>query len=83
MVHAGLDISMHRLSLGMRVKELPTIYIGMIAMVAAPSPLRMVTFIEHIILSSGELHGTQSLKVEIFPTKCGFGIWKVQVGLRS
>ena len=83
MVHAGPDITMHRLSLGMRVKELPTICIGMIAIVAAPATRTIVTFIGHIILSSGELQGTQSPKVEIFPTKWGFGIVKVQVGLWS
>ena len=83
MVHAGPDITMHRLSLAMRVKALPTICIGMIAIVAAPATRTIVTFIGHIILSSGELQGTQSPKVEIFPTKWGFGIVKVQVGLWS
>ena len=83
MVHAGPDITMHRLSLGMRVKELPTICIGMIAIVAVPATQTIITFIGHIILSSGELQGTQSLKVEIFPMKWGFGIVKVQVGLWS
>jgi len=77
------DITMHRLSLGMRVKELPTICIGMIAIVAAPATRTIVTFIGDIILSSGELQGTQSPKVEIFPTRWGFGIVKVQVGLWS
>jgi len=80
-VHAGPDITMHRLSLGTRVKELPTICIGMIAIVPAPAIRTIVTFIGHIILSSGELQGTESPKVEIFPTKWGFGIVKVQVGL--
>jgi len=74
---------MYRLSLGMRRKELPTICIGMIAIVAAPAIWTIVTFIGHIILSSEELQGTQSPKVEIFPTKWGFGIVKVQVGLWS
>jgi len=82
-VHAGPDITMHRLSLGMRVKELSTICIGMIAIVAAPATRTYITFIGHIILSSEELQGTQSPKVEIFPTKWGFGIVKVQVGLWS
>jgi len=68
-VHAGPDITMHRLSLGMRVKELPTICIGMIAIVVVPATQTIVTFIGHIIPSSGELHGTQSPKVETFPTK--------------
>jgi len=72
---------MHRLSLCMRVKELATICIGMIAIVAAPATRTIVTFIGHMILSSGELQGTQSLKGEIFPTQWGFGIVKVQVGL--
>jgi len=74
---------MDRLSLGMRVKELPLMCIGMIAIVAAPGTRTIVTFIGHIILSSGELQGTHSPKVEIFPTKWGFGIVKVQVGLWS
>jgi len=82
-VHARRDITMHRLSLGMRVKELPTICIGMIAIVATPATRTIVTFIGHIILSSGQLHRTHSLKVEIFPTKWGFGIAMVQVGLWS
>jgi len=82
-VYPGPDITMHTLSLGMRVKELSTIYIGMIAIVAAPATRTILTFIGHIILSSGEPQGTQSPKVEIFPTKWGFGIVKVQVGLWS
>jgi len=82
-VHAEPDITMHRLSLGMRVKELPTICVGMIAIVAAPATRTIVTFMGHIILWSGELQGKQSLKVGIFPTKWGFGIVKVQVGLWS
>ena len=80
-VHAEPDITMHRLSLGMRVKELPTICIGIIAIVAAPATWINVRFIGHIILSSGELQGTQSPTVEIFPPKWGFGIVKVQVWL--
>jgi len=67
----------------MRVKELPTICIGIMAIVAAPATRTIVTFIGHIILASGELQGTQSPKVEIFPGKWGFGIVKVQVGLWS
>ena len=82
-VHHGQDITMHRLSLGMRVKELPTICIGMIAIMASPATRTIVTFIGHIILWSGELQGTHSLKVEIFRTKWAFGIVKVQVGLWS
>jgi len=50
---------------------------------AAPATGTIVTFIGHIILSLGELQGTQSPNVEIFPTKWGFGIVKVQVGLWS
>ena len=80
-VHAGPDISMHSLSPGMRGKELPMICIGMIAIVAAPTTRKIVTFIGHIILSSGELQGRHILKGEIFRTKWGFGIVKVQVGL--
>ena len=83
MVHTKLDITMHRLSCGMRVKEFPTICIGMIAIVAALATPTMVPFIGHIILSSGELQGTQSPKDEIFSAKWGFGIVKVQVGLWS
>jgi len=84
-VHAGQDITMHRLSLGMREKELPMICIqvGMIAIMVAPAIRTIVTFIRHMILSSGELQGTQSPKVEIFPTQWGFGIVRVQVGLWS
>jgi len=74
---------MHRLSLRMRVKELPTIRIGMIAIVAAPPTPTIATFIGDIILSSGELQRTQSPKDEIFPTQWGFGIAKGQVGLWS
>jgi len=51
-VHAGPDITMHRLSLGMRVKELPMICIGMIAIVAAPATRTILRFIGHIIPSS-------------------------------
>jgi len=80
-VHAGPDVALHRLSLSMRVKELHTICIGMIAIVGVPATRKIVTFIGHIILSSGELQGTQGPKVEIIPTKWGFGIVKVQVGL--
>ena len=36
MVHAGPDITRHRLSHAMRVKELATVCIRMIAIVAAP-----------------------------------------------
>jgi len=57
-VHAGPDITMHRLSLGMRVKKLPTICIGMIPVVAAPATRTIVIVIGHIILSSAELQGT-------------------------
>ena len=67
----------------MRVKELPTICIGLIAIVAAPATWTMVTFIGHKILLSGELQPTQCPKVEIFPTKWGFGIVKVQARLWS
>ena len=80
-VDARLDLTMHTLSLGLRVNELPTIYVGMIPIVAAAPKRIIVTFIGHIILLSGELQATQSPKVEIFPTKWAFGIMKVQVGL--
>ena len=57
-VDARPDITMHRLSLGMRVKELPTIGIGIIAMVAASATETIATLVGHIIVSSGELDGT-------------------------
>ena len=57
-VDARLDITMHRLSLSMIVKELPTIGIGIIASVAAPAMQTIATLVEHIILASGELDGT-------------------------
>ena len=49
---------MHRVSLGKTVKELPTIGIGIIAIVAAPTTQTIATLVGHIILSSGELDGT-------------------------
>ena len=57
-VDARPDITMHRLSLGMTVKELPTIGIGIIAIVAAPATPTIATLVGHIILWSGELDGT-------------------------
>ena len=57
-VDARPDITMHRLSLGMTVKELATIGIGIIAIVAAPATQTIATLVGHIILSSGELDGT-------------------------
>jgi len=57
-VDARPDITMHRLSLGMIVKELPTIRIGIIAIVAAPGTQTIATLVGHTILSSGELDGT-------------------------
>jgi len=82
-IDAGPDITMDRLSLGMRVKEFPSISVGMIGIVAAPATRTIVTFTGYIILLSGELHGTLSPKVEIFPTTWGMGVVKVQVGLWS
>jgi len=79
-IYSGPDITMGRLALGMRVNELSMICIGMITIVAAPATRTIVTLIGHIILSLGELQATQSPKVEIFPTKWGFGIRKIQVG---
>jgi len=73
---------MDRLSLGMRVKELPAICIEIIAIVVGPATWRIVTFMGHI-LSSGELQERQCPKVAIFPPQWGFGILKVQVGLWS
>jgi len=66
-VDARPDISMHRLSLGMTVKELPTIGIRIIAIVAAPATQTIATLVGHIILSSGELDGT--CDAGDFPTK--------------
>ena len=57
-VDARPDITMHRLSLGMTVKELLTIGIGIIAIVAVPTTQTIAALVGHIILSSGELHGT-------------------------
>jgi len=72
---------MQKLLVGMRLKELPVICIGIIVMVAATSTWTIRTFIGHIILFSRELQGMQNLKREIFPTKWGFEIMKIQVGL--
>jgi len=66
-VDARPDITMHRLSLGMTVKELPTIGIGIIAIVAAPATQTIATLVGYIILSSGELDGTSD--AGDFPTK--------------
>jgi len=66
-VDARPDITMHRLSLGMTVKELPTIGIGIIAIVAAPAMLTIATLVGHIRLSSGELDRT--FDAGDFPTK--------------
>ena len=41
----------------MRVKELPTIGIGIIAIMAAPTRQTIATLVGHIILLSGELDG--------------------------
>ena len=45
------DITMQRLSLGMTVKELPTIGIGIIAIVAAPATQTIAALVAHIIQS--------------------------------
>ena len=66
-VDARPDITMHKLSLGMTVKELLTIGIGIIAIVAAPAPQTIAALVGPLILSSGELDGT-SHAVD-FPTK--------------
>jgi len=58
---------MHRLSLGMTVKELPAMGIRITAIVAAPATQSIATLVEHIILSSGELDGTSD--AGDFPTK--------------
>jgi len=72
---------MHSLSLGMTVKELLAICIGIIAIVAAPARQTIAALVGHIILSSGELDGTSD--GGDFPTKWGFAIVKPEVGLRS
>jgi len=66
-VDARLDITMHRLSLSMTVKELPTMGIGIIAIVGVPATPTFATWVGHIILSSGELDGTSDAGE--FPTK--------------
>jgi len=66
-VDARPDITMHKLSLGMTVTELPMIGIGSIAIVAAPATQTTATLVAHIILSSGELDGTSD--AGDFPTK--------------
>jgi len=58
---------MHRLSLCMTVKELPTIGIGIIAIVAARATQTIATLVGYIIVSSGELDGTSD--AGDFPTK--------------
>jgi len=66
-VDARPNIPMHRLSLAMTVKELPTIGMGIIAIVAAPATQTIATLVGHIILSSGEFDGTSDSGD--FPTK--------------
>jgi len=66
-VDARRDITIHRLSLGMTVKELPTIGIGIIAIVAAPATQIIAILVGQIILLSGELNGTSD--AGDFPTK--------------
>jgi len=57
-VDARPDITMQRLSLGMSVKELPTIGIGIIAIVAASARHTIATLVGHIILLSAQLDRT-------------------------
>jgi len=66
-VDARPDITMHRLSLDMTVKELLTIGIGIIAIVAPPVTQTIAALVGHIILLSGELDGTSD--AVDFPTK--------------
>ena len=61
------DRTIHSLSLGIRVKELPTMRIGIIAIVAAPLMQTIATLVVHIILSSGELDSPSD--VGDIPTK--------------
>jgi len=58
-VDARPDITMHRLSLGMRVKELHMIGIRRIAIVATPVTHTIATLVGYIILSSEELDRTR------------------------
>jgi len=44
----------------MTLKELPTIGIGIIAIVAAPATQTIATLVGHMILLSGELDGTSN-----------------------
>ena len=66
-VDARPDITMHRLSLSLRVKEFPTIGIGIIALVATLATQTISTLVGHIILWLGELDGTSD--AGDFPTK--------------
>jgi len=66
-VDARPDITMHKLSLGMTLKELLTIGIGIIAIVAVPATQTIAALVGHIILSSGELDETSH--AGDFPTK--------------
>ena len=66
-VDARPDITMHRLSLSVTVKELATIGIGNIAIVAVPVTQTIATFVGQIIRSSHELDGTSD--AGDFPTK--------------
>jgi len=77
-VDAIPDRTMERLSLSMRVRELPSISIGIIAIVAAPATQTIPTLVGHIIPPAGELNGTSDYAAD-FPIKLGFEIVKRQV----
>jgi len=66
-VDARPDITMHRLSRGMTVKELPTISIGIIAIVAVPATHKIGTLVGHIIRSSCAVDPTSNARN--FPRK--------------
>jgi len=80
-MHAGPDLNMDRVSQDKRVKQLLTIDIGMSANVAALAPRTMGICINHMILLSAELEGTQRQKPDTFAKKWGFWLMMVHVGL--
>ena len=65
----------------MTEEELPTISMGIIAIVAAPPRQTIATLVGHVILWSGELDVTSDGRD--FPTKSGFEMVKPHVGLWS
>jgi len=74
------DITMYRVSLGMRVKQLVTTSIPIIAIVEAPATQTIATLVRHVRFLSGGLDRTSD--AGHLPSKLGFLIMKPQVGLR-